>query len=70
MLKYASTENMQTSQVSSQGFECSSLLEIETSLIEDNNRSSIAKVQITLKRNDGVKELLDRIAKERDAENL
>jgi DNA-binding protein len=46
------------------------ITKIETSLIEDNNRSSIAKVQITLKRNEGVKELLDRIAKEREAENL
>jgi len=41
------------------------LTKIETSMIEGDNRSqSIAKIQITMKRNHGVKELLEKIAEE------
>jgi len=42
------------------------LTKLETSMIEgDNNRSqAIAKIRITMKRNPGVKELLEKIAEE------
>lgn len=42
---------------------------IETSLIEGENKNqTIAKIQITLKRKPGVKELLEKIAKENETE--
>jgi len=41
------------------------LTKIETSMIEGDNRSqAIAKIRITMKRNPGVKELLEKIAEE------
>jgi len=41
------------------------LTKIETSMIEGDNRNqAIAKIRITMKRNPGVKELLEKIAEE------
>jgi len=44
------------------------ITKVETSLIEDTSRGTISKIQVTLKRSEGVKELLDRIASERKQE--